>query len=164
MDSDLVALPRLLGLLAVRLQRHLHLGVNVNLKVSRFLHLQPVLPAANCLGVDRHGAAHGRHHENPHDTDHKTITGVENVGLCKCAQFLGRWSTAAGGAWLCARRAGGGGAWRLERWAEWELVEAFQLLEYHLGRGGWVDLISTKLSMSPPVHSNPRHWKIKHIS
>ena len=66
MDSDLVALPRLLGLLAVRLQRHLHLGVNVNLKVSRFLHLQPVLPAANCLGVDRHGAAHGRHHENPH--------------------------------------------------------------------------------------------------
>ena len=118
MDSDLVALPRLLGLLAVRLQRHLHLGVNVNLKVSRFLHLQPVLPAANCLGVDRHGAAHGRHHENPHDTDHKTITGVENVGLCKCAQFLGRWSTAAGGAWLCARRAGGGGAWRLERWAD----------------------------------------------
>ena len=66
MDSDLVALPRLLGLLAVRLQRHLHLGVNVNLKVSRFLHLKPVLPAANCLGVDRHGAAHGRHHENPH--------------------------------------------------------------------------------------------------
>ena len=30
----------------------------------------------------------------------------------------------------------------------------FQLLEYQLGRGGWVDLILTKLSRPLPVHSS----------
>ena len=68
-DGDLVTLPRLLGLLAVCLQGHLHLG-QFYLKVSQFLlHLQPILSSINCLGFDQgqlQPAAHDCHHENPH--------------------------------------------------------------------------------------------------